>query len=114
MKALGLSSRRERLLHRALRARRNRSQLSHLGCQTREELREAEDNLAHRWRSAQRLRSIRQHVANGEAGRPFRLRALSSAASRSDVTEKRREGACALPKLRETEKVLSCISHEVL
>src|SRR5436309_1120368 len=42
MEAPGMGSRRKRLLCCSLRARRNRSQLSHLGCQTCEERREAE------------------------------------------------------------------------
>ncbi len=47
-----------RILRRALRARRNRSQLSHFGCQAAQGRRETKSSLARRWTSSQRLRGV--------------------------------------------------------
>src|SRR5437588_12934854 len=76
METPDLGSRRKRLLHRALRARRNRSQLSHLGRQTHEGSRETKVGLARRWTPTQRLGGISRRLANREVGRPSGLWAL--------------------------------------
>src|SRR4029453_13152929 len=80
MEAPDLGSRRKRLLRRALRARRNRSLVSHFGCETHKEWRETDRGVACHWTPTQRLRSISQRIANRKVGRPFGLSALSALA----------------------------------
>src|SRR6266487_324392 len=77
MEAPNLGSRWRQLLHRALRARRNRSLVSHFGCETHEERCKTDGGVAFRWTPTQRLRGIPRRIANRKVGRSSGLSALS-------------------------------------
>src|ERR1044072_5962251 len=84
METPDLGSRRKRLLRRALRARRNRSLVSHLGCETHKERREAKDDLARHWTPTQRLHSFPRRITSREAGRPSGLSPLNGVSDRGE------------------------------